>query len=457
MRDRPGRRGLLGWPRCSAFPPRRRPAGAAAAPGMASSFPREPIAPRRRNLEKRVLAPIAPAWTRSMAAVLARIVDNLAVVTDAFPAPLVRRRRRSSGHHDNIEWTNGFWTGTPWRPGTGWPAAARTATAFFKEVRCAERQVRGFKHRIDHRINVDHHDLGFPLYSSGVARRRLEGDGRRNCARDAAIQAADALLDRFLPTAGIGQALGRSSQLGRGRPDDHRLQPEHLSPCSTAASRGHGGIREYAKAAGRHIAQAARHIVPTRRLDLPHLLRHGPGHRDARAAGDDFHQGFSDGSSCWAHGPERMGVSGIPAGPSPQRRSGPGRAAEPRGWPASALLNRLPDLSSTVALRDLVSADVPASRAARQSAAAIAACARWKPARALPLGDPDVTYEGRGPGHLQRPWASAYPSCSPRPRRGPASWPTRCISPCLSRASASARPASGATTSSSALAHDPCR
>src|SRR3954468_6072487 len=67
-----------------------------------------------------------------LAAVLARIDANLAVFTDAFPPPSI-----IVGVYpaiDNVEWTNGFWTGMLWL------AYEVSGEARYRQA--AERQVR---------------------------------------------------------------------------------------------------------------------------------------------------------------------------------------------------------------------------------------------------------------------------------------------------------------------------
>ncbi|USQ97415.1 glycoside hydrolase family 88 protein [Caulobacter sp. RL271] len=301
-----------------------------------------------------------------LAAVLARIDDNLAVFTDAFPAP-----SSEGGVYpaiDNIEWTNGFWTGMLW--------LAFEASGEARYRAAAERQVRSFKHRIDHRINVDHHDLGFLYSLSCVAAWKVTGDA---CARDAAIQAADALLDRFLPTAGIIQAWGDLSnpaEAGRMIIDCNLNLPLLYWAAEVT------GDREYAKAANRHIDQAARHIV---RPDASTFHTFFMDPATGAPLRGTTHQGFSD-SSCWARG-QAWGVSGFPL---VHRYNADPALIDTAARLANYFLNRLPD--DLICCWDLVFTDDSQPR--DSSAAAIAACGLLELARALPLGDPDrATYE----------------------------------------------------------------
>ena len=97
----------------------------------------------------------------------------------------------------NDQWTAGFW------PGQIWLAYERTGDPVFKLA--AQIQVQSFLHRIENKIAVDHHDMGFLYSPTCVAAWKLAGDadGRR-----AAILAADQLISRFHPVGEFIQAWG---------------------------------------------------------------------------------------------------------------------------------------------------------------------------------------------------------------------------------------------------------
>ena len=97
----------------------------------------------------------------------------------------------------NDQWTSGFW------PGQIWLAYERTGDAVFKYA--AQIQVRSFLDRIERKVAVDHHDMGFLYSPTCVAAWKLAGDedGRR-----AAILAADQLISRFQPVGEFIQAWG---------------------------------------------------------------------------------------------------------------------------------------------------------------------------------------------------------------------------------------------------------
>ena len=98
---------------------------------------------------------------------------------------------------ENIEWTTSFWTGQLW---LAWEMSGDET---FREL--AEKHVRSFGLRIAGRSDTNTHDLGFLYTLSCVAAWRLTGN---RDARGFALQAAEALLERFHEKAQIIQAWG---------------------------------------------------------------------------------------------------------------------------------------------------------------------------------------------------------------------------------------------------------
>ena len=97
----------------------------------------------------------------------------------------------------NDQWTNGFWTGQLW--------LAYELTGDEALRRAAQAQCEDFRTRLERRIEVDTHDLGFLYTPSCVAAWKLTGDQR---ARDTALQAARLLLRRFHEKGQFLQAWG---------------------------------------------------------------------------------------------------------------------------------------------------------------------------------------------------------------------------------------------------------
>ncbi len=99
---------------------------------------------------------------------------------------------------ENDQWTCGFW------PGEIWLSYERTKDDDFRQS--GETLVQSFLSRIQNKIEVDHHDMGFLYTPSCVAAYRLTGSPD---ARKAALLAAKQLTSRFQPAGEFLQAWGR--------------------------------------------------------------------------------------------------------------------------------------------------------------------------------------------------------------------------------------------------------
>lgn len=98
---------------------------------------------------------------------------------------------------ENIEWTNGFYTGILWL------CYEYTNDEIFKQT--ALNNVESFEYRIDNRICTDMHDLGFLYTPSCVAGYKLISDER---CKNIALKAADVLIERFRQKGKFIQAWG---------------------------------------------------------------------------------------------------------------------------------------------------------------------------------------------------------------------------------------------------------
>lgn len=99
---------------------------------------------------------------------------------------------------ENHDWSSGFWTGQ-----------ILIAYEFSKDKQLkdvAELQIDSFKTRIDQKIFLDNHDLGFIYSPSCVAAYKLTGNKK---ARTTALKAADHLISRFQPLGEFIQAWGK--------------------------------------------------------------------------------------------------------------------------------------------------------------------------------------------------------------------------------------------------------
>jgi len=217
---------------------------------------------------------------------------------DAFPGDTSAaqhyqpRRLNGAAPGANVGWTTGFWTGQLW---LGWSLnsnlALRTA---------AERQTASFVKRLAQGSDLQHHDLGFLYMLSCAAAHRLIGD---QAAQQATLGAAQRLLARFLPRAGVIQSWGSlddAQQRGRVIIDGIMNLPllHHAARATGDAS--------YSDAARSHLQRTRDYLV------RPGGATYHTYHFDADSGAPlrpSTHQGLAD-DSCWARG-QAWGVYGF--------------------------------------------------------------------------------------------------------------------------------------------------
>jgi unsaturated chondroitin disaccharide hydrolase len=146
----------------------------------------------------------------------------------------------------NNDWTTGFWTGEIW-----------LAYEFSRDDRlrkAAEIQIDSFLHRINHKIEVDHHDMGFLYSPSCVAGYKLTGS---RTGREAAIKAADQLITRYHPVGEFIQAWGAMNEK-----ENYRLIIDCLLnlPLLYWASEETGDSK-YKEIAEKHIQTAIANVI----------------------------------------------------------------------------------------------------------------------------------------------------------------------------------------------------
>ncbi|MEK8128203.1 glycoside hydrolase family 88 protein [Paenibacillus filicis] len=107
--------------------------------------------------------------------------------------------------NDNTDWTDGFWSGILWL------AYEYSNKDVFREA--AARTVENFNHRLENKINLDHHDIGFLYSLSSKAQWIIEGD---ESAKALTIKAADVLLERWREKSQILQAWGAKDDPNNG-------------------------------------------------------------------------------------------------------------------------------------------------------------------------------------------------------------------------------------------------
>ena len=244
-------------------------------------------------------SPDAEATGPAVAAALRTIDANIAEFGERYPGDTTvhgtyRLRPASRGlpEGSNLGWTTSFW------PGALWLAFDLTEDEAY--LAAATAHIRSFVERVERRIDLDTHDLGF-LYTLGcvTAWRRT----RDETARRAALTAADHLLTRVLEPAGIIQAWGDlNDPRQRGRTIIDSLMN---TPLLFWASQTSGDPR-YREAARRHTAQLRDNIL---RPDGTTFHTFYWDVETGRPLRGETEQGSSD-DSCWARG-QAWGIYGF--------------------------------------------------------------------------------------------------------------------------------------------------
>ena len=227
-------------------------------------------------------------------AAMDRVVDQVRCNMEYFGTrfPSSATRNQTYGVIDNIEWTDGFWTGLLWL------CYEYTGDDAFKEL--ALKNVGSFLNRVEKRIELDHHDLGFLYSLSCVAGYKLTGSAK---GRKAGLLAADKLMERFQEKGGFIQAWGEL-----GARDNYRLIIDCLLniPLLHWASLETGNP-VYRNAAVRHYEAACNNVI---RDDASayHTFYFDP--ETGEPLKGVTRQGYSD-DSAWARG-QAWGIYGIP-------------------------------------------------------------------------------------------------------------------------------------------------
>lgn len=314
--------------------------------------------PERFNIKEGLTPSLLTEATRKA---LAKLEQGLAYFCDEFPAP--SSLQGIYPKIGNVEWTNGFWTGQLW--------LAYELTNDQRYLLAAQKHVGSFSERIKNRINVDHHDLGFLYSLSCVSAYQLTGNIE---ARAAALMAADCLLERYLPVAGIVQAWGNLNdpeEAGRMIIDCNLNLPLLYWASKETAE------PKYRMAADSHIQKAMQYLI---RDDASTFHTFFLDVKTGAPSKGSTHQGFSD-NSCWARG-QAWGISGFPFVychyKNPQLLTQACRLT-------NYFLNRIPD--DLVCYWDLIFTE--GSEPRDSSAAATAVCGLLELLRHLPLTDPD--------------------------------------------------------------------
>lgn len=179
-----------------------------------------------------------------------QVVNNLDTFTDMF-----QKAYSENGFYQPIEnnyWTTGFWTGEIW---LAYEWARDNNDEYTEKLKDAALvQVDSFFDRIDKKIEVDHHDMGFLYSPSCVSAYKLTGSEK---AKRAAIMAADQLITRYHPVGEFIQAWGPMDE-----PENYRLIIDCLLnlPLLYWASEETGDVK-YKDIAEKHIHTAVKNVI----------------------------------------------------------------------------------------------------------------------------------------------------------------------------------------------------
>ena len=299
--------------------------------------------------------------TAAMDRVADQVRCNMEYFGTRFPSSATRNQTYEV--IDNIEWTDGFWTGLLWL------CYEYTGDDAFKNL--ALKNVDSFLNRVEKRIELDHHDLGFLYSLSCVAGYKLTGsaEGRR-----AGLLAADKLMERFQEKGGFIQAWGEL-----GARDNYRL----IIDCLLNIPLLHWAFLEtgtplYRNAAVRHYEAACNNVI---RDDASayHTFYFDPGTGEPLKG--VTRQGYSD-DSAWARG-QAWGIYGIPLN---YRYVKDDSAFNLFKGMTNYFLNRLPE--DQVCYWDLIFTD-GSNQSRDSSAAAIGVCGIHEMLKYLPEVESD--------------------------------------------------------------------
>lgn len=286
---------------------------------------------------------------------------NMEYLGTRFPSSATRNQ--TYGVIDNIEWTDGFWTGLLWL------CYEYTGDDAFKNL--ALKNVDSFLNRVEKRIELDHHDLGFLYSLSCVAGYKLTGSAE---GRKAGLLAADKLMERFQEKGGFIQAWGEL-----GARDNYRL----IIDCLLNIPLLHWAFLEtgnpvYRNAAVRHYEAACNNVI---RDDASayHTFYFDPGTGEPLKG--VTRQGYSD-DSAWARG-QAWGIYGIPLN---YRYVKDDSAFNLFKGMTNYFLNRLPE--DEVCYWDLIFTD-GSNQSRDSSAAAIGVCGIHEMLKYLPEVESD--------------------------------------------------------------------
>ncbi|MDM0460809.1 glycoside hydrolase family 88 protein [Clostridium perfringens] len=291
--------------------------------------------------------------------VIKQIDANMEYFKDKFPSSATKNNEY--GIIENIEWTDGFWTGLLWL------AYEYTGDEKYREL--ADKNVASFKKRVEKDIELDHHDLGFLYSLATVSGYKLTGS---EDAREASIKAANKLISRYQEKGEFIQAWGEL-----GSKDHYRFIIDCLLniPLLYWAS-DETGDAKYRNIANKHFVTSCNNVI---RDDASAFHTFYMDNETGKPLRGVTRQGYSD-DSAWARG-QAWGVYGIPLNYRYTRNESCFNLYEGM---TNYFLNRLP--KDNVCYWDLIFNDGD-DHSKDSSAAAIAVCGMHEMNKYLPEVD----------------------------------------------------------------------
>ncbi|MDM0491712.1 glycoside hydrolase family 88 protein [Clostridium perfringens] len=291
--------------------------------------------------------------------VIKQIDANMEYFKEKFPSSATKNNQY--GIIENIEWTDGFWTGLLWL------AYEYTGDEKYKEL--ADKNVASFKNRVEKDIELDHHDLGFLYSLATVSGYKLTGS---EDAREASIKAANKLISRYQEKGEFIQAWGEL-----GSKDHYRFIIDCLLniPLLYWAS-DETGDAKYRNIANKHFVTSCNNVI---RDDASAFHTFYMDNETGKPLRGVTRQGYSD-DSAWARG-QAWGVYGIPLNYRYTRNESCFNLYEGM---TNYFLNRLP--KDNVCYWDLIFNDGD-NHSKDSSAAAIAVCGMHEMNKYLPEVD----------------------------------------------------------------------
>ncbi|GGF97838.1 unsaturated chondroitin disaccharide hydrolase [Paenibacillus albidus] len=321
-------------------------------------------------------------WAQAIEEALRVVSQNIDRFGDEFPLTSTQGNRIYRLTTGN-DWTEGFWTGLLW-----------LSYEYSKDPRfrtAALQTLDNFRERLGHRVNLDHHDIGFLYSLSTKAHWILERD---ETSRSTALQAADVLLERWRDTPGILQAWGQR--------DDPENGGRIIIDCLMNLPLLHWAYQQtgrevYRQAAEKQTAVSRRFLV--RGDDSTyHTFYFDPVTGDSIRGGT--HQGSRDGST-WTRG-QAWGIYGFALAYRYIRQP---ELLDTSKRLARYFVDRLPE--DGVVYWDF---DVPQTKETKRdsSAAAIAASGMLELATLLPEGDIDREWLSTAAGRIVASLVTGY-------------------------------------------------